>query len=225
MQALGQHVDGHVVERDGDEHLALVGREVAGDRLPDGGQQLGHLGVAVRRGARIGERRPARGIEGHLAVVPRAPAHLHARLEQGELVGPGGEAALAAVGVELGQHRHERVVGALVGDVVELLAADVARGARSAADLEARGAQEQLVQSPDALGMDARVAGAQHREPLARVGVGGRRDGGAGADGQRDAIAQAPGAMRRRRVGAVAAMVGCGVHRLLGGAPAPALTP
>ena len=43
---------------------------------------------------------------------------LDAGLEQGELVGPGGEAAGAAEVVELREHGHERVVGALVGQVV-----------------------------------------------------------------------------------------------------------
>ena len=36
LKALGEDVDRHVVEGDGDEHLALVGREVLGDRLADG---------------------------------------------------------------------------------------------------------------------------------------------------------------------------------------------
>src|SRR6185437_9710926 len=60
------------------------------------------------------------GLERDLAALPGAPAHRHGRLQQRELVGPGREAALAAVVVELGQHGDQRVVGALYRDVVEL---------------------------------------------------------------------------------------------------------
>ena len=96
-------------------------------------------GPAPRRAARAAARRP-RGARartgrraascGHvsssmrdLAALPRAPARLHARLEQRELVRPGREAARAAEGVELAEDRHQRVVGGLRGEVV-----DVARG-------------------------------------------------------------------------------------------------
>jgi hypothetical protein len=67
----------------------------------------------------------------------------HARFEQGELVGPGGEAAGAAVVVQLGQNGHQRVVGALLGEVLA-----VGRRPRggAAVHLEVGGAQQQLVQ-------------------------------------------------------------------------------
>src|SRR5205823_5398098 len=83
----------------------------------------------------------------------------------------------------------------------ELLAADVVRRARAPVDLEARRAKQQLVQAPDGLGVGARVARAQGREPLARVGV--QRELGHGASGhrQRDAIAHPPPAERRQRLG------------------------
>ena len=115
-------------------------------------------------------------------------------------------------------------MGALVGDVVELLAADVARRAGAALDLEARRAQQQLVQAPDGLGVGARVARAQRREPLARVGVRRQLGHGAGADGQRDAIAPAPRAAHGQRLDVLAAVVGSGFHLLLGDARAIALT-
>ena len=48
-------------------------------------------------------------------------------LEHGELVRPRGEPAQSAEVIELAQDVHQRVVGRLVGDVLELGAADRAQ--------------------------------------------------------------------------------------------------
>ena len=92
-------------------------RWCGGQRVRDGvahrADQLGRLRVLAGRGAAVGEARPALVLERDLAPLPRAPANLHPRLEQRELVGPRGEAALAAVGVELAHDRHQRVVRGL----------------------------------------------------------------------------------------------------------------
>ena len=101
--------------------------------------------------AGVGHQRPGLGFEHHLAFLPGAATQPHTRLEQRELVGPGGEAARAAIVVELRQHRDQRVVGGLEGEVVELLAAYVRKRGAPARDLEASRAQEQLVQARDRL--------------------------------------------------------------------------
>jgi hypothetical protein len=44
----GEDVDRHVVERDCDEHGPLMSGEHLGDRVADGAQQLGRLGVGAR---------------------------------------------------------------------------------------------------------------------------------------------------------------------------------
>src|SRR5436190_13577369 len=73
----------------------------------------------MRRGTGVGEPGPLRWLERDLAALPCAAPDLHRRLQQSELVRPGREAALAAEAIELRQHRHQRVVGALQRDVVE----------------------------------------------------------------------------------------------------------
>jgi len=77
------------------------------------------------------------------------PAHLHARLQQGELVGPGGEAAFAAEVVELAEQGDQGVVGALLGEVVVVAAAQVGQGGAAPRDLEAGGPEQQGVQLGD----------------------------------------------------------------------------
>jgi hypothetical protein len=122
-------------------------------------------------GAAGGGLGPVVGRRGELASVPRAAPDLHRRLQERELVGPGGEAAVAAEVVELGQDGHERVVGALDGEIVEVGVAQV-RAATAARDLEARGAQQQRVQAGDrpvALG----TVRAQSGEPRFGVAVVG----------------------------------------------------
>ena len=87
---------------------------------------------------RRSRRAPSPRLQRHLAPLPRPPAQLHGRLQQRELVGPGREAAVAAEVVEAPQHAHQRVVGGLHGDVVELVAAQVRQRRPAAGDLEAR---------------------------------------------------------------------------------------
>ena len=78
--------------------------------------------------------------------LPGATARLHARLEQRELVGPGREAALRRGSVELAQQGDHGVVRGLGGQVLDLVVRDVAQHGPAAAQLEARRAQQQLVQ-------------------------------------------------------------------------------
>ena len=125
VQPLGEDVDRDAVQRDRDEHLALVGAERVADRVAQRTQQLALGELLVRRQRARGDRRPAAGLERQLARLPRPAAHVHRRLVERELVGPRREAALAAEAVELAQHRNERVVGRLTREVVVIAAAQM----------------------------------------------------------------------------------------------------
>ena len=124
------------------------------------------LGPALGRGAAVGECRPGLLGDRDLAALPGPAADLDARLQQGELVGPGGEAAFAAEVVELAQHRHQRVVGALLGEVLVVVAAQVGQRGAAAVDLEAGRLEQQGVQlghrglplGPSRAGAPARAA-------------------------------------------------------------------
>jgi hypothetical protein len=97
---------------------ALVRGQVAADGALDRAQQLLLLEPLVGGQRGVGDLRPALLVDRDLAPAPRALARLHARFEQRELVDPGREAAGAAEVVELGEHRHQRVVGRLHREVL-----------------------------------------------------------------------------------------------------------
>src|SRR6185437_6608914 len=103
VQASRQDIDGNVVQRDRDEHVSLVGGEVYLDRLLQSPQDLAQLDIVLWQLHAIGDHRPARGLELHLAALPYMPADLDRGLQQRELVGPGGEATVAAEVRELAQ--------------------------------------------------------------------------------------------------------------------------
>jgi hypothetical protein len=67
---------------------------------------------------------------------------LGSRFEQGELVRPRREAAVAAKRLELTQNGDESVVGALLGDVVVVVSSQVGHARAPAVDFEPRGAEE-----------------------------------------------------------------------------------
>jgi hypothetical protein len=147
-------------------------------------EELGGLRVGGGRGAAVGQSRPAVCLEGHLTSLPCATADLHGCLEQRELVGPCGEAAVSSKRVQLAHDRHERVIGCLHRKVIEVArAVAVAQRTPPARDLEMRRAQEQPVQALDRL--VARTPGtAQRLDPTQRLGVGRRS-----SDRQRTSIA------------------------------------
>jgi hypothetical protein len=153
-----------------------------------------------RRTAR--EHLPALRRERDLTALPCAPPHVHRRLEERELVRPRREAAVAAEAVELGEDGDERVVGALVRQVVVIAAAQVRHRRAAAGDLEPRGAQEQRVELLDRLG----ALGAGGAEPLEpppalRIEVVEGRGRNASGTGwhERVGVAPAPGLTRVRR--------------------------
>ena len=73
----------------------------------------------------------------------------HAVERKRELVRPGREATLTAKVIESGEHRDHRIVCCLIGDVVEIAAANVRQHAPAAGDLEPRRAQQYGVQACD----------------------------------------------------------------------------
>jgi hypothetical protein len=83
-----------------------------------------------------------------------------------ELVGPGGKATFAAIIAQLGEHRDQSVVGALVGEVVEVIAAKVPQGGATATHLEARRAEQQGMEIPDSL-LAGRTPTVQPGQPVA----------------------------------------------------------
>ena len=140
---------------------SAIARSQRGQELP-----LLDLGVGLETGASEGA--PRVRLERQLPSLPRAPPQLDGRLEQGELVHPGGETAGAAEVVEALKHAHEGVVGRLESDVVELVAAQVGQPRSTPADLEARRAEQEPVQPREGLVLDQAVR-AQRAQPLARL--------------------------------------------------------
>ena len=193
-EALGEDVDGHAVQREGDEHLPLVRGQ--GSRIARCNASSSCACSASSCGwAGRWRERPGLRLQGDLAPLPRPPAQLHGRLQEGELVGPGREAAVAAEVVEPPEHAHQRVVGGLHGDVGELVAAQVRERGAAAGHLEAGRAQQQGMQAPHGVVVD-RAPAPEAAEPFARLGVeasdcGGPCHGPRVYDGGRDAGAWA----------------------------------
>jgi hypothetical protein len=99
--------------------------EAAPDLLAQGGEELGVLGPVLGGATEVGQDGPALRRDRDLPPLPGTAADLHPRLEQGELIGPGGEVALTAEVVQLAEQRQQRVVGALVDDVLVVTAAQM----------------------------------------------------------------------------------------------------
>src|SRR5204863_1150141 len=76
-EALGEDVDGHVVERHRDQDLPLAVAEAALDLLAQGREQLGVRGAAAGRAGAVGEHRPGFLLERDLASLPGTATHLH----------------------------------------------------------------------------------------------------------------------------------------------------
>ena len=110
------------------------------------------------------------GLERDLPSLPGALPQLHRRLEQRELVHPGREPARAAKVVEAREDADERVVGGLIGDVAEVVPAQVRKRRPAPGTLEACGAQEQCVQTHDRLVSRGAVR-AEVAQPYARLFV------------------------------------------------------
>jgi len=80
-----------------------------------------------------------------LAIAPHTPADLGRRLALHEAASPGGEEAVAAELMELGQDRHDRVVRGLKGEIIEVTSGGVGQGRRSPPDFEPSFAEKQGV--------------------------------------------------------------------------------
>ena len=107
--------------------------------------------------------------------LPSPLSHLGRGFVERELVRPGREATIATEVAQLAQDRDERVVGALVSEIVIVAAAQMRSARASAVYLKARRSQQQRVQ------LDERrvVLSARGAEPLdPRLGVPGNAPGG-----------------------------------------------
>src|SRR4029079_9538301 len=120
------------VEYDGEKHLSLLRGEIVSQRFSQHRHEFRLLDVFLRRRIDIRDMRPALRLEGNFASLPCAAPDLHCRFEERELVRPRGEASVAAEVVELPEDCHERVVGALVSKIVEIIAAQVGKRATPA---------------------------------------------------------------------------------------------
>jgi hypothetical protein len=85
----------------------------------------------------------------NLTPLPRPLAELHGRLEQGELVHPGREAARATEVVEPRENAHERIVRGLERDLAQFVSAQVGQTRSATSDLEPRRAEQECVQPRD----------------------------------------------------------------------------
>jgi hypothetical protein len=121
----------------------------------------------------VGHAVPRLGIELDAGGAPEMAADLVRDLEDRELRRPGGEEALAAEAVELGEDRHERVVRRLVGEIVELGATEREPGS-APGDLAAADPKEPLVQASHRL---EAPRPAQVDQPAGRLEVGSERWG------------------------------------------------
>ena len=80
--ALSQNVDRNVIERGGDENVALMPAELLVDRFLQRAQELCRLGIALRRRVLVCDQGPAVRIEWDLASLPSAAANLRRRLQE-----------------------------------------------------------------------------------------------------------------------------------------------
>jgi hypothetical protein len=100
-----------------------------------------------------------------LAATPHAPTDLVWRLELCEAACPGGEEAVTAEVIELGQDRNHGVIGGLYRKVLEVAARWVAEPRCSPPDFEPRLADEKRVEPPNRL-VAAQPDGAERLDPL-----------------------------------------------------------
>jgi hypothetical protein len=84
-------------------------------------------------------------------AVPGVARHLAGDLEDDELVRPGGEAAEPAEVVEAPEDVHERIVGRLLGEILELGAGDRPQLGAAARELVEGHANQHLVEPSHSL--------------------------------------------------------------------------
>lgn len=153
------HVDRHVVEGDGDEHLAL-----AVGQLRDCPRQHLQLKLLLKLLLRAGRSMVGQQISIGLVEVgwmspPGVSGDLGRDLEDDEPVGPRGETAEPAEVIEPTEHVDERVIGGLVGEIIELRTADRTQLGTPTGKLMDRDPPQQLVQTDHGL-VVAGVSGA-----------------------------------------------------------------
>jgi hypothetical protein len=120
VQLLGEDVDRLRVERERDQHLALVRAQRVLGLVAQRREQLAGLRVPPWFRPSASDERPGLSAERDPATLPGALADLGGGLVQRELIRPRREPALAAKLIELAEDRYQRVIGALVCEVLEI---------------------------------------------------------------------------------------------------------
>jgi hypothetical protein len=120
--------------------------------------------VAGARGEGVGQPFEVEFLVAGWVRAPGVTGHLARHLEDHELVRPGREAAASAELVELVEETDERVIGRLLGEVVQLGPADRLQQAPPPRELVVGDAHEQVVELCDRL-IVARVSSPQPLQP------------------------------------------------------------
>ena len=144
-QPLGQNIDGHVVDEQGDHNLPLPSRQSRGQGSADRAREVGALGAAGRPMVRIDERQCLR--QGDLAVTPRLPAHGDTCLQDAEFEHPGAESAAPLELAKSAQHREMSIVGGLLSQILQVGRPGTGKLMPQPPYLQSGGLEQQLVQS------------------------------------------------------------------------------
>jgi hypothetical protein len=119
------------------------------------------------------------------AAAPEAPADLGRCLALSEVSCPGGEEAVTAEAIELGQDRDDGVVGGLDGKIVEIAAGRMAERRDAPPDLEPSLVQQQRVETTDRR-VTARTAGVERVDPIPRRPIQAQGTSALHVDARRD---------------------------------------
>ena len=158
-----------------DEHLALSIRQLA-DRGRQRIELLAPLDpLAGLRAQRVGQLLERKLLSGLEAAGARRGARPCRDLEHHELVRPGREPAEPAKVVKPRQDVHQRVVGSLLGEIIELRAADRTQLTAPPRQLVERRPPQQIVESVHRA-LPARVSGTQLRDPPLGLAIPRRVD-------------------------------------------------
>lgn len=117
-QPLGQDIDGHIVDEQGDHDLALSRRQSGGQCVVDCPSQVAALGAAGWSMIGIDKRQSLRKC--HLAVAPRLTTDGDSCLQDAEFEHPGAESAAPLELAQSAQHRQMSIVGGLLSQILQV---------------------------------------------------------------------------------------------------------
>ncbi|AFP39654.1 hypothetical protein MSMEI_3191 [Mycolicibacterium smegmatis MC2 155] len=167
----GQDIEGIAIDHRPDEQLSLPLGEHHPDGTPHRGDGISCFDMVAGLGGETHRQcLPLLGvdIERKGTVVHTPALELVQHLEHDELVHPGGEPALAAVGAQFGENRQQRVGRSLMRHVVEF---HTHRRCAATVDLVTGDLQEHGVEFLDRNAIRLTTPGAQADQPLRRTAV------------------------------------------------------